>query len=154
MNASAGRPDRILIVILSIIAVLVAVALAAVFFSGQQELLDEGTPAGVVQRYAAAVLDGDEAAAAGYLAERSGRQCSPTNRRTAGGMRVTLVSTTERDTSADVRVAISISNGAGPFGSQEYETEDVFDLVKVNGRWLVEAAPWQLTICPARAVKP
>lgn len=73
MSAPAGRPDRILIVILSIIAVLVAVALAAVFFRGQPELLDEGTPAGVVQRYAAAVLDGDEAAAAGYLAERSGR---------------------------------------------------------------------------------
>jgi hypothetical protein len=155
MSAPAGRPDRILIVILSIIAVLVAVALAAVFLRGQPELLDEGTPAGVVQRYAAAVLDGDEAAAAGYLAERSGRQCSsPTDRRTAGGMRVTLVSTTERDTSADVRVAISISNGTGPFGSEEYETEDVFDLVKVNGRWLVETAPWQLTICPAPAVKP
>lgn len=154
MSAPAGRPDRILIVILSIIAVLVAVALGAVFFRGQPELLDEGTPAGVVQRYAAAVLDGDEAAAARYLAERSGRQCSPTDRRTAGGMRVTLVSTTERDTSADVRVAISISNGTGPFGSEEYETEDVFDLVKVNGRWLVETAPWQLTICPAPAVKP
>jgi hypothetical protein len=153
MSAPAGRPDRILIVILSIIAVLVAVSLASVFFRGQPELLDEGTPAGVVQRYAAAVLDGDEAAAAGYLAERSGRQCSPTDSRT-GGMRVTLVSTTERDASADVRVAISVSNGTGPFGSEEYETEDVFDLVKVNGRWLIETAPWRLTICPASAVKP
>ena len=70
------------------------------------------------------------------------------------GLRVTLVSTTERADSADVRVAITVSNGAGPFGSQEYETEDVFDLVKVGGRWLVETAPWQLTICPAPAVRP
>ena len=39
------------------------------------------------------------------------------------------------------------SNGSGPFGNPEYETEDVFDLVKVNGRWLVQTAPWRLAIC-------
>ncbi|MDR6556797.1 hypothetical protein J2809_001139 [Arthrobacter pascens] len=154
MSAPAGRPDRILIVILSVVACLVLAALAAVFFRGQPEPLDEGTPAGVVQRYAAAVLDGDETTAAGYLADRSRRQCGPAERPARSGLRVTLVSTTERADSADVRVAITVSNGAGPFGSQEYETEDVFDLVKVGGRWLVETAPWQLTICPAPAVRP
>ena len=74
MSAPAGRPDRILISVLSVIACLVLAALAAVFFRGQPEPLDEGTPAGVVQRYAAAVLDGDETTAAGYLAARSPRQ--------------------------------------------------------------------------------
>jgi hypothetical protein len=64
------------------------------------------------------------------------------------------VSTTERADSADVHVAITVSNGSGPFGSQEYETEDVFDLVKVGGRWLVKTAPWRFTICPAAAVRP
>ena len=75
MSAPAGRPDRILIVILSVIAGLVVLALAAVFFSGRPEPLAEDTPAGVVQRYAAAVLDGDEAGAARYLTESSERQC-------------------------------------------------------------------------------
>jgi hypothetical protein len=150
----ARRPDRFLIVILSVIAGLVVVALAAVFFRGQPEPLDEGTPAGVVQRYAAAVLDGDEATASGYLADRSGRPCGPVERAARSGLRVTLVSTTERADSADVHVAITVSNGSGPFGSQEYETEDVFDLVKVSGRWLVKTAPWRFTICPAAAVRP
>lgn len=160
MRQPAGQPDRILIVILSIIGALVVVSLAAVFLRGQPEPLSQDTPAGVVQRYTAAVIDGDESTAEGYLAGQQGQQgrqglpCGPGERPAADNLRVTLVSTTERADSADVRVVIAISGGAGPFGSREYETEDVFDLVKVGGKWLVQTAPWQLTICPAAAVKP
>ena len=50
MNAAPARPDRTLIVILSVIGVLVIVALAVVFSRGEPKLLDESTPAGVVQR--------------------------------------------------------------------------------------------------------
>lgn len=153
MSAPAGRPDRILIVILSVIAGLVVLALAAVFFRGQPEPLAADTPAGVVQRYAEAVLDGDEAGAARYLAESSGRQCGPVDSVTRS-LRVTLLSTTERPESADVHVVLTVSNGNGPFGNPEYETEDVFDLVKVNGKWLVKTAPWQLTVCPDPLGKP
>ena len=60
------RPDRTLISVLAIIAGLVAVALAVVFFRGGPQPLAESTPAGVVQRYAAAVLNNDGAAAARY----------------------------------------------------------------------------------------
>lgn len=154
MSAPAGRPDRILIIILSVIAGLVVLALAAVFFSGRPEPLAEDTPAGVVERYAAAVLDGDEAGAARYLTESSERQCGPVDRTATDSLRVTLLSTTERPESADVHVVLSVSNGNGPFGNPEYETEAVFDLVKVNGRWLVKTAPWQLTVCPQPLVKP
>lgn len=156
MHKPAGQPDRILIVILSIIGVLVVVSLAAVFFRGQPEPLSEDTPAGVVQRYTAAVLEGDESTAEGYLAGQGqqGRPCGPVERSPADSLRVILVSATERGDSADVRVAIAMSGGNGPFGSQEYETEEVFDLIKVGDKWLVQAAPWQLTICPAATVKP
>ena len=154
MSAPAERPDRILIIILSVIAGLVVLALAAVFFRGQPEPLAEDTPAGVVQRYAAAVLDGDEAGAARYLSENSGRQCGPVDRTATRSLRVTLLSTTERPESADVHVVLSVSNGHGPFGNPEYETEDVFDLVELNGKWLVKTAPWQLTVCPGPLVKP
>lgn len=157
MPKPGGQPDRILLVILSIIGVLVVVSLAAVFFRGEPEPLSEDTPAGVVQRYTSAVLSGDESTARGYLAGQpvqQGMPCGPAERPPADSLRVTLVSTTERADSADVRVAIARSDGTGPFGSPEYETEDVFDLVKVGDRWLVQTAPWQLTICPAADVKP
>lgn len=154
------RPDRTLIAVLAIIAGLVAVALAVVFFRGQPEALPESTPAGVVQRYAAAVLAGDESAARRYSTDgRSGTgqrdgPCTQVERPAAGTLRVTLVSTVERAATAEVHVVLATSNGGGPFGNSEYETEAIFNLERVNGNWLVSSAPWQFTICPVPAVKP
>ncbi|CAN7382908.1 hypothetical protein ASF98_07745 [Arthrobacter sp. Leaf337] len=154
MNAAAGRPNRILVVILAIIGVLAVAALAVVFSRGEPALLDESTPQGVVQRYSAAVIDGDEAAATAYLTETARTQCVDFERSSTENLRVTLVSTTERASSADVRVLMVVSNGSGPFGNSEYETEDVFDLVKTDGKWLIDSAPWQLRVCTNRGVKP
>ena len=146
--------------VLAIIAGLVAVALAVVFFRGQPEPLPESTPAGVVQRYAAAVLDGDEAAARRYSTDgrfgtgQPGAPCTRAERPAAGALRVTLVSTVERADTAEVHVVLATSNGSGPFGNSEYEAEAVFGLERVNGNWLVATAPWQFTICPVPAAKP
>jgi len=153
MDAAAGKPNRILVIILAIIAVLVVVALAVVFSRGEPALLDESTTQGVVQRYSAAVIDGDETAAMAYLTDTARTQCVDFQRASMDNLRVTLVSTTERASSADVRVLIVVSNGGGPFGNSEYETQDVFDLVKMDGKWLIDSAPWQLRVCANRAVK-
>ena len=152
--AERHRPDRTLLAILAAIAVLVIVALVVVFTRGEPAPLDEATPAGVVQRYSAAVIAGDEAAAAGYLSEASKAGCvKELPRNGTDSLRVTLVSTTERAESADVRVLITISQDGGPFGSSEYQMEDTFDLVKTGDRWLIERAPWQLTVCQPTAVR-
>ena len=146
--------------VLAIIAGLVAVALAVVFFRGQPEPLPESTPAGVVQRYAAAVLDGDEAAARRYSTDgrfgtgQPGAPCTRAERPPAGALRVTLVSSVERADTAEVHVVLATSDGSGPFGNSEYESEAVFGLERVNGNWLVATAPWQFTICPVPAAKP
>ena len=62
-----ARPDRTLLAIMVAIAVMVIVALAVVLTRGEPAPLAESTPAGVVQRYAAAVIAGDEASASAYL---------------------------------------------------------------------------------------
>jgi hypothetical protein len=152
-GAERHRPDRTLLAILVAIAVLVVVALVVVFTRGEPAPVDEATPAGVVQRYSAAVISGDEAAAAAYLTEAAKKRCSTVERTPGDNLRVTLVSTTERPASADVKVLITVSEGGGPFGSAEYQVEDVFDLVKTGGKWLIDSAPWQLTVCPNPAVK-
>lgn len=149
-----GRPDRTLLAILAALAVLVIVALAVVFTRGDPAPLDAATPAGVVQRYAAAVIDGDEAAAAAYLSDAARNRCGAAERSGVDRLRVTLVATTERADSADVRVLITVFQGGGPFGSSEYQVEDVFDLAKTGDKWLIDHAPWQLTVCPNPAVKP
>ena len=151
--AERHRPDRTLLAIVAAIAVLVVVALIVVFTRGEPAPVDEATPAGVVQRYSAAVIAGDEAAAAAYLTDAAKNRCNNLEPAAADNLRVTLVSTTERPASADVKVLITVSEAGGPFGSAEYQIEDVFDLVKTGDKWLIDSAPWQLTVCPNPAVK-
>lgn len=148
------RPDRTLFAILAALAVLVIVALAVVFTRGEPAPLDAATPAGTVQRYAAAVIDGDEKAAAAHLSEAARKRCGAAERHVVDKLRITLVGTTERADSADVRVLITFIQGGGPFGSSEYQEEDVFDLVRTGDKWLIERAPWQLSVCPGPAGQP
>ncbi|TFC03255.1 hypothetical protein E3O42_07270 [Cryobacterium adonitolivorans] len=142
-----------MLVVLGLIVLLVVAALIVVFTRSEPALLDAGTPGGVVQRYSTAALDGDETTAAGYLSAGALVDCDDS---TASGVsagtddvRITLIDTTERDSSADVRVLIVTSYGSGPFGSSEYESEEAFDLVRVDGDWLIDEAPWRLAVCPS-----
>lgn len=154
MGDAARKPDRVLIVLISVIAVLVAVALAVVFSRGEPKPLDEASPAGVVQRYSTAVIDGDAVRADSYLTEDARTTC----RGSFGGeprpVRVVLISTTERAGSATVKVSIVQSSQDGPFGPSEYEMEDAFTLVKADGKWLVDKAPYPLMSCTGTTVKP
>lgn len=148
---SGGRevkPNRTLWAVLAAIAVIVVVALAVVLTRGEPAPLAESSPAGVVQRYAAAVIAGDEGAASAYLTAAARNRCGSDVAPAARNLRVTLVSTTERPDSADVRVLITVSEPGGPFGSSEYQIEDVFDLVRSGDGWLIDNAPWQLRVCP------
>lgn len=153
MNAAAVKPDRVLIAIVSAIALLVVVALAVVFTRGKPEDFDESTPQGVVQRYSSAVIEGDTATASSYLTEAARSLCTGYHESGPPPTRVVLISTTERDTSALVKVSVIASGSGGPFGPSEYETEDRFSLVKTDGTWLVDQAPYQLQSCTGSSVK-
>jgi hypothetical protein len=146
MEGTKTRPDRTLVVILSVIAVLVVASVAAVLSRGEPALLDESTPEGVVQRYASAVIDGDEATAATYLTEQALTRCEPYPFQDDAERRVTLRSTEVFGDTADVDVAITMSYGVGPFGMDEYRTDATFDLVLVDGVWKIDSMPWELVI--------
>ena len=156
--AAPARRDPALLVVLGLIILLVVVALVVVFTRGEPALLDAESPGGVVQRYSTAVLDGDETTAAGYLSAAALADCDSGTTSAASSatddIRITLVDTTERGSVADVRVLVVTSYGSGPFGSSEYESEDAFELVRVDGDWLIDAAPWRLTVCPPRGDTP
>ena len=147
--APADRPKKTLLILLGVIAALVVVAvLTIVFTRGKPALLDESTPAGVVQRYAAAAVAGDETTAAAYLSDEVRADCPRLEQFRADNLAITLISTKERADSADVAVSIASFAGDGPFGSSESKYEDVFGLVKVDGGWRIVSAPWELTVCP------
>ncbi|MHA7263623.1 hypothetical protein ACX80W_10520 [Arthrobacter sp. TMN-37] len=146
MNSAPVRRDRTLPVLLAVLGLLVVVALAVVFTRGEVKLLDASTPGGVVQRYAAAAIEGDEEAAAAYLAEPA-EPCDEFYETTGDNRRISLVSTRERGTTAEVEVSIVTFEAGGPFGSSEYEFKDHFGLVREDGDWLIDQVPWQLRIC-------
>jgi hypothetical protein len=145
MTHTSASARRNLILLLSVIAVLVIVALVVVFTRGEAELLDESTPEGVVQRYSMAVVDGDDDAAVEYLAASTRDECGTVDNNLPDDLRVTLTSTQLRDDSANVRVQLSRHEG-GAFGS-EYSYEEDFRLVRDGGDWLIESVPWELSIC-------
>jgi hypothetical protein len=148
MNPSVSKPDRTLIAIVIVIAVVVIVALIAVLARPAPELLDADTPEGVVQRYSTAVVDGDEAAAAEYLSPDARDRCDVLESPYTDQVRVTLNDTVTRADTADVTVSIVTTYQEGPFGSSESESRGVFNLVKIDGDWLIDTAPYELTVCP------
>lgn len=141
------KPDRALVIVLAIIGALVALALVVVFASGAPPLRDASTPEGVVQRYSAAVIEGDEEEARQYLSRSAEEDCTEVGRPDNTNVRVTLIDTNEREESADVRVSIITSHQGGVFGADEYAEEAAFDLTMIDGEWKIDTAPWQLTIC-------
>lgn len=147
MDQQAARPDRTLLVILSIIAALVVVALAVVFLRGTPGVIDLATPEGVVQGYSIAVIDGDRAAAMEFLSKDLRENCDALDPGLADGVRVTLVTSTVHSDTATIRVSVVTNYGNGPFGSSESESGSTFDLVKENGSWAIANAPWQLSLC-------
>ncbi|MEV4990858.1 hypothetical protein [Pseudarthrobacter sp. LMD1-1-1.1] len=151
---TARRPDRILLALVGVVVLLVVVALAVVFTRGEPAPLDEASPAGVVQRYSKAVIDGDSTTAQSYLTEGAKSRCRGAYVSEPAPARVVLVSTTERTDSATVKVSIVRSSQGGPFGPSEYEMEDAFSLLKVNGKWLIDQPPYPLVDCTVVPVKP
>jgi hypothetical protein len=145
--SDTDRRSRItLIALIGGVVLVVVIALIAVFAGGDPAPLDSGTPEGVVQRYSQAVVDGDTQAALTYVVPEVADACV---RRSVSDedTRITVLETTERADTAHVRVLIVTVYGTGPLGADEYEAESSFDLVKVDGDWLVEAAPWRLAVC-------
>jgi hypothetical protein len=146
MSDDAHRARWALIALLAGILVVVVIALVAVFARGGPTLYDADTPEGVVQRYSQAVIDGDTDAALAYLVPEVAESCL---RVPAGSddYRLSLVETTQHERTARVEVLIATVYGSGPLGASEYEHEDSFELVKDGDDWLIDVAPWELTIC-------
>jgi len=147
MDTAARKPDRTLLIVIATVVALVVVALVVVFSRGASEPLDESTPAGVVQRYAEALLAGDVDAAKEHLTSELQSSCEPAEPGPLDDTRVVLESTTERGDTADVEVSMVYSSSGGLFGPSEYRSEERFRLVREGSRWAIESSPWQFTLC-------
>ncbi|MEO6941573.1 MAG: hypothetical protein ABI238_00925 [Terrimesophilobacter sp.] len=148
MQTPSGRPDRTLVVILSIITAVAVLALVVVFTRGAPAQLDPSTPEGVVQSYSNAVISGDRVAAMTLLTSDIRNSCQRADPSTMSSLRLTLVSTKINGDNATVRVSVSMNPGSGTFGGSAYETDEAFTLVRESGsNWKIETTPWELVIC-------
>lgn len=147
-NESSGlrnSPNRVLAIFVGVI--IIAVIIVTVFSATKSAVtLDRGTPAGTVQAYLKAVLEGKNVEAAKFLAPES--ECSVTDLdRTyvIDTARVDLVDATIDGKDAQVRVKVEIPSG-GPF--EDFRTEDhTFRLIRSDGNWLLTGIPWPLYNC-------
>lgn len=155
MTTNKASPHRLTAILLGVVGVLVLASLVLVFSRGTPPPIDEATPAGVVQRYVTAALDGQRDAASQYLTPKAQGECDQYAGPIAPGTRVTLLSTIEHAKAATVRVSVSVIDARDPFGGPDgYSGDEAFELSRVDGAWLISFVPWQLHACTLQEYTP
>ncbi|MGV8884259.1 MAG: hypothetical protein ACOH1T_01545 [Microbacteriaceae bacterium] len=150
-EVSRSKPDRALMVILAIIAVIIATAVVLVVVRGSQPReFDASTPEGVVQLYSQAVINGDKGAAMAYLDSEawSAEACEGySSFSRTDNLRVTIQDAQVTGSTAIITVTITEASFDGPFSNSEYSNEAEFELSEWDGSWRIRSAPYQLSNC-------
>ena len=124
------------------------VTISLVFLTGgkQVALLAEDTPQGVVQRYLMAIYQGDFQKAFGYLYFDPSQKATtfedwlgmvgvpPYNQ---SEWKANLGKSTQNSDHANVEIIIDTLHPGGPFGNSQYTQRIIFQLVKIQGNWLI-----------------
>lgn len=140
-----SRPNRILAIVVGLIAV-VAVVTGVLSATRTVTEYDRGTPEGAVQAYLSAVIDADNPEAVEFLGDES--PCTVVDLDQAylpDGVRVVL-----RDTEVDgdsARVEVDVMTSGGPFGGSEFTESVTFSLNRAGGHWLITGTPWPMYMC-------
>ncbi|HSK98133.1 MAG TPA: hypothetical protein VK891_16020 [Euzebyales bacterium] len=142
------RSQRLLWVLGGLVAVALLVGALVGALRSPAEL-DPDSPEGVVQAYLEAVIEGDHAAAAGYLSEETARRCRASAFRQAwvpDGLTADLDGVRVRGPRTEVRVRMRTT--ADPFTLDGYTSTETFTLADENGAWRLVDDPWPLYACP------
>ena len=141
-----SRPNRILAIVLGVIA-LIGVVAGVLSATRPVPEYDRGTPEGVVQAYLTAVIDGDHQDAVEFLAAESSCTVEDLDRSyLPDGVRVVLRDTEVDGDTAQVKVDVVMSSG-GPLDGSEYAEQHTFRLTRARGGWLITGAPWPMYEC-------
>ena len=149
--AAPPRTDRFLLGIIAGSALLIALAVGAVFLAGRQAPrppADPQSPVGVVQAYVEAIRSGDLARAHGHLSraaqsslplstyrERFPRYVEPAS----SDQRVLIEPVVVEADRAEVKVTISrFSARSDPFSARTFHRDVTVRLVREDGAWRVD----------------
>jgi hypothetical protein len=140
------NPNRVLCVVIGFVIIAVVVVS---FLSTRQSavVMDRTTPAGSVQVFLKAVLEGKNAEATRMLSPES--TCTVTDLDRAyivNTARVLLLGSTTTGATAEVRVRVEIPSG-GPIKDVMTDEDHTFVLANAGGGWLITGIPWPLYDC-------
>lgn len=141
-----SRANRVLAIALGVVVV---VAVVAVIVSASRDTTspEDGTPAGVVQDYLSAVIEGDHEEAADLIAPESPCDITDLDRAyVPDDVRVVLRDTAVDGDTAQVQVEVVMSSD-DLLGGSEYSEEHTFRLVSTDRGWLVTGVPWPAYDC-------
>lgn len=141
----ATRADRVLAVAVGVVIIAAGVAAVAAARRGPADL-DPDTPAGTVQTYLTAIVDGDLDSAAGLLAADS--PCTVDDLELAylpEGLRASL-SSEQGASDTRVVVLVDITEGDTAF-AEGWSHEERFVVVRDGGEWRLSGAPWPMYSC-------
>lgn len=129
-------------------AMVVLAALVVVFSANRPTAdLDPATAEGAVQSYVSAVVKGDYAEAADFLAADSSCDVEDFDRiGTVDQRRVYLLDSQVDGDTARVTVAVTTS-ASGPFDTSEYTENHIFRLARSGQEWRISGIPWPLYTC-------
>jgi hypothetical protein len=143
-------PNRVVgAVLVAGLVVVLAVGIVATLVR-EPTALDPSTPEGVVQGYLQAVFDEDWSTARDSLAPVTARRCSTVDfRRAWVPTSLTAVLDDVRTTAdgAEVDVGLRQVQGPDPLGGGGYELSETFELIEVDGEWLITGWPWPVDDC-------
>ena len=126
---------------------LVILAIAGIYGAMQKPVdLDPGTPAGVVQQYVTAVMDGDNDRAADLLANST--ECDAGDLDRAYIDPASRIEMLESAIDGDrARVRIAVETPSGDLVQSMWTDERTIRLERVNGQWQITGVPWPLYEC-------
>ena len=158
-ESRSGGTDRRLgpdarIILWSVVAVGVLVAVAAVFTFVQNPPLDVGTPEGVVQRYLQAVINGRRVEARSYLSDRLQRECDEDFPRylSQDAFRIEWIDTVMDGSVARVEVRV-VEQDIGIFDPY-YEFYTSFTLEASEDGWRITDQKWPWYRCSESPIGP
>lgn len=150
MNDS-HTPDRTLLAAGAVVAILVVAAIVVVLTGDRVVDLDPSTPEGVVQQYMNHALDDDEDEALA-LTTLDPDDCTRMRAEVSydrESVRIVLGDVDVSGDDADVDVTITRSSG-DPLDTHQWSEDVTFELVRVDGGWKIDEAPWPFVVCEER----
>jgi len=144
-----GTVSRLPLVIGGGIVVAIVMLAVALLVGRGPKVYEPGTPEATIQNFVQAELDGDTEAMLETLTERLRNECGDSIEqwgdwwpRSNDGTRVELEQIEISGDEAHGVVLIRRSNSADPFDNSSWDNKAKFDLVKLDGDWLIDDSSW------------